>query len=465
MTNVHDILEKARAGGTRLAPNEAAVLFAAAVRTAAAQGATLRARFLQIDDAGILQVLPFDDQAPETEPGYLAPELQGKDAPRKSEPRVQVYAAGALGYELLTGQRASGQAPGPELSGPLGDIVRIALAADRRERFGDLGQLYDAVEGVQPRPPAEGERSILAGLRSRWSRPPPEKEAVAKLIEKVHHLETQLQQLAKAQSKLEAGARETSEHLDRFLDGQQRLEKKAPSTSVIAPAILAGLLASVAVLAAAWAVGMVAAPAALRAPAPLAVAPAEPPLPVPSPAPVAPAPDASVAAEAAPVAAPPDAGALAAAPPPDAGAIAEDTGAADAGLASAADAGLAPSPLAAAVPPPKPAPAPKRRSEVTQAAMLHAVALSQVRRGEAALVRGSVEEALESFRAALENEPTVAVAYRGMGMAYAMQGNDAQALQAYDKYLKLSPNASDAGDIRRSMAELKARSKIGSGEK
>src|SRR5712691_4456630 len=103
MTNVHEIIEKVRGAGQRLPPGEAAVLFAAA-----AQGGTLRSRLLQIDDSGGLHLAQFDDQAPESEPGYLAPELHGADAPRKSEPRVQVYAAGALGFELLTGHRAPG---------------------------------------------------------------------------------------------------------------------------------------------------------------------------------------------------------------------------------------------------------------------------------------------------------------------------------------------------------------------
>ena len=89
--------------------------------------------------------------------------------------------------------------------------------------------------------------------------------------------------------------------------------------------------------------------------------------------------------------------------------------------------------------------------------MLHALALSQVRRGEAALEQGNADEALESFRAALENEPTIAVAFRGLGMAYAMQGHDAEALQAYDKYLRLTPKAPDAPEIRQSIAELRAR--------
>ncbi|HET7789028.1 MAG TPA: hypothetical protein VFL36_23850, partial [Myxococcales bacterium] len=92
MATLHEILEKARAAKQRVAPNEAAVMFAAVVRLAAAQNATLRARLVQIDEAGGLHVAPLDDRLPETEPGYEVPELLGKDAPRKNEPRVQVYA-------------------------------------------------------------------------------------------------------------------------------------------------------------------------------------------------------------------------------------------------------------------------------------------------------------------------------------------------------------------------------------
>ena len=461
MTNVHDILEKVRAAQQRLPPNEAAVLFAAAVRLAAAQGATLRSRLLQIDDSGGLHLSPFDDQAPEAEPGYLAPELRAADAPRKSEPRVQVYAAGALGFELLTGHRAPGNLA--ELGGPLGDIVRMALAPDRRERFGDLTQLHDAVEGVQPRPPAEGERNILSALRTRWTRVAPEKEAVAKLIEKLTHLEQQVAALAKAQARVDAAQRQTQEQLDRFAEGQQRLAtRKEPSA--LGPALLGALLAAAAVILAGWALGLV--PARAQQ-APVAVQP------LPQPAPPVEEKKAAPAAEERKAAPPAEEKKAAPAPPPkeeasakevDAGAVAvvADGGAPDASVAAAptADAGT----VAAAEPPPRPKKK-EREQPVTQAQLLHAVAVSQVRRGESALEKGRADEALESFRAALENEATLAVAFRGLGMAYAMQGNDTQALQAYEKYLQLAPLAPDKADIKRSITELKSRSKIGGGEK
>src|SRR6266404_281012 len=256
MITLHEILEKARASGHRLPYNEAAVLYAAAVRLADAQGATLRGRLMQIDDAGGLHVDGFDEDAPEAEPGYMAPELLAADAPPKSDPRVQVYAAGALGYELLTGKLAPqpGHAPGPELSGALGDIVRLALSPNPQARYGDLKQLHDAVEVVQPRPPAEGERNILSALRNRFSRPPPEKEALAKLIERLHQLEAQVAQLGKAQARLEASQRESSETIERFEVGQTRVDQAGRRRqSVVAPAIAVAAFTSAAILAAAWA--------------------------------------------------------------------------------------------------------------------------------------------------------------------------------------------------------------------
>ncbi len=222
---------------------------------------------------------------------------------------------------------------------------------------------------------------------------------------------------------------------------------------MIGPALLASLLAAAAVVAGGWALGMISAPKVL---APQID-------PVPPALPAAPGPDAAVVEEKAP----PDAGAAAAQKPAEQK-TAPEPASIDAGVAAVA----APDAGAVAVAQPADAgvaaaPAPRRRKEpeVTQAALMHAVAISQVRRGEAALEKGQSDEALASFRAALDNEPKLAVAFRGLGMAYAMQNNDAQALLAYQKYLLHAPSASDRAEIRRSIAELKARAKIGSGEK
>jgi tetratricopeptide (TPR) repeat protein len=460
MINLHDILDKSRSSGQKLAPGEASVLFAAAVRLAATQGSTLRSRLLELDELGGLHLLPFDEtERRESEPSYLAPELLGSEPPRRSEPRVQVYAAGALGYELLIGKPAPQRTPGPELNGPLGDIVRMALSPDRRERFGGLTELLDALEGVQARPPAEGERNILASLRNRILKPPLEKEALARLIEKVSALEQQ-------QAKLQARSDSLQQGFEHFEDGQRRLQERKPP-SVVVPAFFAGVLGAAAVLGAGFAMGLVV--PERRAPAPVAQAPVAAPAPhEPEPPPqktaeVAPAPEPVPQAvtpaqvKAAPpekaVEAPVDAGPAAAAeealPLPDAGTkVAQETPA----LPLPAESPRAPAPSRA--PPPK-------RLPISPAAMTHAVALSQVRRGEAALEHGKADDALSSFRGALDNDPAMAAAYRGMGMAFAVQGEDAQALKSYEKYLQLAPSAPDAADIRRSMAELKDRAKLG----
>ena len=390
MTTLHEILDKARAAKQRLPPNEAAVLFAAVVRLAAAQRATVRARLVQIDEAGGLHLAQLDDRVPETEPAYEAPELRGRDAPRKDEPRVRVYAAGALGYELLTGRTPPqpGTAPGAELAGPLADIVRMALAPDRRERFGDLAQLQGAVEGVQPRPPAEGERNIFAALRTRFSRPPPEKEAVAKVIDRLHHLESQAAAQAKAQSRLEGTLRQVQETLERFEDGQRRAsELQRRKGSSVAPGLAAGAVAALAVLAVAWALGMVGAPGALRpAPAPATASPPPAALPAAPPEPPLPAKEtarekARVKEPAKQVASPPvkepapvpDASTAAASEPDDAGALAQAADAAgepaDASLAVVEDAGapVAQSNAAPAPVPAPPAPVPERSAGLRRA--------------------------------------------------------------------------------------------------
>jgi len=478
MITVHEILEKARASGHRLPYNEAAVLYAAAVRLADAQDATLRGRLVQIDDAGGLHVGGFDEDAPEAEPGYMAPELLAADAPPKSDPRVQVYAAGALGYELLTGKLAPqpGHAPGAELSGALGDLVRLALSPNPQARYGDLKQLHDAVEVVQPRPPAEGERNILSALRTRFSRPPPEKEALAKLIEKLHQLETQVAQLAKTQGRLEAAQQQSLEMIERFEDGQRRTQEfgRRPRSTVFS-AVLAALFTSAAVLAAAWALGMIAPPvlpsgkvASVATPTPPPPDPEASPAPAPAPEPAADAATAetkSAGSRSAQINSPDDSADAGVASAADAAVAIADAGEPDAAVTAVAshDAGTAEASAASSPPAPSPPATAEKKPPAKNArvAMQHALALSQVRRGEAALEQGRADEALVSFRAALESEPTIAAAFRGMGMAYAAQGQNPQALWAYDKYLRLAPNAPDAAEIRKSIRELKARTKVG----
>ena len=286
----------------------------------------------------------------------------------------------------------------------------------------------------------------------------------------------QVATLGRVQSRMEAAQRQSLETMERFEVGQLRAgdagRRRQP---VVAPAILAGTLSAAAVVAVAWALGLFAFPSP-RPPPPPATAESAPPEAKSATTQPKPAADAtSVANEAKPARSEPpasrdassaqisaDAAAEAETAPTDAAATVESKSAqinpgdsaADAGAVAAGDGGTAPQAATSAPPARKRAAGPS-----SQAAMLHALALSQVRRGEAALEQGNTDDALASFRAALENEPTIAVAFRGLGMAYAMQGHDGEALQAYDKYLRLSPKASDAPEIRKSIRELRTRAK------
>ena len=95
--------------------------------------------------------------------------------------------------------------------------------------------------------------------------------------------------------------------------------------------------------------------------------------------------------------------------------------------------------------------------------MARAVAEAQVRRGDQELEQGRYDAAAEEFQLALANDPTIAVAWRGLGIAHLMRHNEASARKAYVKYLQLAPTAPDARDIRNAIAELNARAKIGAG--
>jgi tetratricopeptide (TPR) repeat protein len=432
LITLHDILERARASGQKLAPGEALWLFAAVTRLAAAQKSTVRSRLVHLDAAGAIQLARFDEKRADDEQGYLAPELLERGAPAKTEPRVQVYAAGALGYELLTGQPApdSRKGPGPELTGPFADLVRIAMARDRRERFGDLQQLREAVDALQRPAGGDTERQAFAALVARsekWAGVPEmDRAALAKLIEHVSHLGRQIDAVRSGMADVQRDQQDLSTRV-------AATESRGPGQSVVvrsgsgfATGLLGGLFGAAVAAAALFAAGLLN-PSAIRAlagrgPSASAPAPLEP-RPVPAVASIVPTPSSTPTPTATP------------SPPPAA----------------------TPSPTPTATPTPSPSPRPSR------ADLARTVAEAQVRRGDLELERGRYESAADEFQQALANDATLAVAWRGLGIAHLMRHDEESARRAYEKYLQLAPGAPDARDIRKAIAELNARAKIGAG--
>ena len=484
MVTLHDILERARASGQKLSPGEALWLFAAVTREAAEKKATVRSRLVQIDPNGVLQLARFDEKRPEDEPGYLAPELLEKGGPRKDEPRVQVYAAGALGYEIFTGQPPDPRkGPGPELTGPAADVVRIAMARDRRERFGDLHQLREAVEALQQPADPDAERHTFAALVARGEKsgatPDLGRAALTKLIEHVGQLGRQMEAV---RSGLADGQRDQRDLLARVAVLESRggtAAAPAKGRSGAVAAVVAGMLgaALAVVLLGVAAVKMprlgarllrtaVGAPATASVVGPSSSSAASP-----SSAPAAgtvanTAPTASAASTTAPNPQPPANASATVNPTPTA--TASPTAAPPSPTATASPTAAPPSPTATASAPhdgttANTAPEKPESAKPSQAEMARAVAEAQVRRGDQELEQGRYDAAAEEFQLALANDPTIAVAWRGLGIAHLMRHNEASARKAYVKYLQLAPTAPDARDIRRAIAELNARAKIGAG--
>ena len=433
MITLHDILERARAAGQKLAAGEALWLFAAVTRLAAAQKSTVRSRLVHLDPSGSIQLARFDEKRADDEPGYLAPELLERGPPAKTEPRVQVYAAGALGYELLTGQPAPNprKGPGPELTGPVADLVRIAMARDRRERFGDLQQLREAVDGLQRPAGADSERQAFAALVARGEKwagmPEMDRAALAKLIEHVSHLGRQIDAVRSGMADVQRDQQDVNTRVGILESRGSGQSVVVRSGSGFAVGLLGGILGAAVAAAALFGAGLLN-PAAMRALArPAARAPAAvEPRPAPAVASVVPAPAPTTASNTT--------------------TTSNTTSTATSNPTRATN-------TTPTAPSPRPSPAELAR----------AVAEAQVKRGDLELERGRYEAAAEEFQQALTNDAALAVAWRGLGIAHLMRHDEESARRAYEKYLQLAPAAPDARDIRKAIAELNARAKIGAG--
>ena len=68
--------------------------------------------------------------------------------------------------------------------------------------------------------------------------------------------------------------------------------------------------------------------------------------------------------------------------------------------------------------------------------------------GLQAWVHGDSKGALAQYRRALQADPRYAAAWRGVGLVYERVGDKSAARIAYQKYLQLAPEASDASEVR-----------------
>ncbi len=64
------------------------------------------------------------------------------------------------------------------------------------------------------------------------------------------------------------------------------------------------------------------------------------------------------------------------------------------------------------------------------------------------------DEAIASYKKALELEPTLAKAERGLGIAYAAKGDKKQAVGHYRRYLELDKTAQDADEVKKIIEKI-----------
>jgi outer membrane biosynthesis protein TonB len=74
--------------------------------------------------------------------------------------------------------------------------------------------------------------------------------------------------------------------------------------------------------------------------------------------------------------------------------------------------------------------------------------------GMRAYTRGQLASAERSFRAALELNPGMASAHRGLGFVHARRGSKRAAVRAFKRYLRMAPKARDAVTIRKRIEGL-----------
>jgi tetratricopeptide (TPR) repeat protein len=80
-----------------------------------------------------------------------------------------------------------------------------------------------------------------------------------------------------------------------------------------------------------------------------------------------------------------------------------------------------------------------------------AEARAAYQRGNARLLSGDLDGAIQAYGEAVRLNPTDPAGYRGLGLAHAEKGNKANAIRHFRQYLRLAPNAPDAPLITRRM--------------
>jgi len=98
---------------------------------------------------------------------------------------------------------------------------------------------------------------------------------------------------------------------------------------------------------------------------------------------------------------------------------------------------------------PRPEPKTRSRKVAASSSPMRAAAEQEAAKGDKALRAFDTKSAQAAFTSALQLDPTLPAAHRGMGMVYVLLGKNAEAKAAYARYLELLPDAPDKEQITR----------------
>jgi hypothetical protein len=159
------ILDRVRKRGDELPADVAGHLLREMVRVAGTARQAASPWMFRVDDDANLHLVPPGHELFAAPPVYVAPEVANYGV-SSDDPRALVYAAGVLGYEIVTGRPLQGPpaAPGPELRGPFRDVIRVALS-EREKRYGDLSKFSRAIEKASVQAPGSGAAGVREELR------------------------------------------------------------------------------------------------------------------------------------------------------------------------------------------------------------------------------------------------------------------------------------------------------------
>jgi len=99
----------------------------------------------------------------------------------------------------------------------------------------------------------------------------------------------------------------------------------------------------------------------------------------------------------------------------------------------------------------------RRPAKAAASKAAHAAAMEHYKQGNSQLRKRNIDAAIKAYRRALRADPGFGFAHRGLGVAFALRRKSKQAVQHYKMYLRTTPDAPDAVQVRKIISQFEGR--------